>query len=61
MKEVIEQKEKIEELRMILNDLIKKKGNLLDSEIIKISGLLDEHLVEYHRLLKRKKERKEDL
>lgn len=56
MKQLMEQKEKIEELRAILNDLIKKKGNLQDSEIIRISGLLDEHLVEYYRLLKRLKE-----
>lgn len=61
MKKVMEQKEKIEELRIILNDLIKKKGNLQDAEIIRISGLLDEHLVEYHRLLNEKKECKEDL
>ncbi|HYE10646.1 MAG TPA: aspartyl-phosphate phosphatase Spo0E family protein [Patescibacteria group bacterium] len=58
MKEVIEQKDKIEELRIILNDLIRKKDNLLDSEIIRVSGLLDEHLVEYYRLLKVKKESK---
>lgn len=56
MKKVIEQKKKIEELRTILNDLIKRKGNLLDSEVIKASGLLDEHLVEYHSLMKAKEE-----
>ncbi|MHB1392523.1 MAG: Spo0E family sporulation regulatory protein-aspartic acid phosphatase [Clostridia bacterium] len=61
MKEIIEQKKKIEELRRILNDLINKKGNLLDSEIIKVSQLLDEHLVEYYRLLKGKKEQEDDL
>ncbi len=61
MKEVIKQEKKIEELRMLLNNLIKKKGDLLDSEIIKISMLLDEHLVEYDRLLKRKKEQEDHL
>jgi hypothetical protein len=61
MKELIEQKKKIEELRAILNDCIKKKGNLQDSEIIRISGFLDEHIVKYHRLLKVMNGCKDDL
>jgi hypothetical protein len=48
-------KEKIEELKQLLNDLISSKGDLLDSDILEISRLLDEHLVEYHKLLEEKK------
>jgi hypothetical protein len=48
-------KEKIEELKQLLNDLINSKGDLLDSDILEISRLLDEHLVEYHKLLSEKK------
>jgi hypothetical protein len=48
-------KEKIEELKQLLNDLINSKGDLLDSDILEISRLLDEHLVEYHKLLEEKK------
>lgn len=48
------QREKIEELKKLLDDLISQKGDLLDSDILEISRLLDEHLVEYHKLMKGK-------
>lgn len=56
MKKADEQKSKIEELKALLNDLISRKGDLLDSDIQEISRLLDRHLVEYHKLLKEKEE-----
>ena len=52
MNELKELMRKIEELRKEMDDIISTKGDLLDSEIIDISRLLDEHLVEYYRVLK---------
>ena len=41
---------KMEELRNMMNELIVKQGNLLDSRVIKISQDLDKILNEYSRL-----------
>jgi len=54
MKDVNELLEKIEELREEMNNTINKNSNLQDSNIIEISRLLDEHLVEYYKSLKDK-------
>jgi iron-sulfur cluster repair protein YtfE (RIC family) len=54
MRKVDEVLKKIEELRKEMNDMIASKDNLLDSEVIEISELLDQKLVEYQRLLKDK-------
>ncbi|WFD12424.1 Spo0E family sporulation regulatory protein-aspartic acid phosphatase [Tepidibacter hydrothermalis] len=43
----------IENTRNMLNDLIEHKGfNLLDSEVIKLSQLLDQLLSEYDKIRK---------
>lgn len=61
MKKLVKQKKKIEDLQTVLNDLIKSKGNLQDSEIIRINESLDKHIVEYQKLLKTEKGCKEYL
>ncbi|MEA4845665.1 MAG: aspartyl-phosphate phosphatase Spo0E family protein [Clostridiaceae bacterium] len=54
MKEIEEVLKKIEELRSEMNELIRTGNEPLDVETIEISKLLDEHLVEFHRLLQNK-------
>ncbi|KUO71267.1 MAG: hypothetical protein APF77_19685 [Clostridia bacterium BRH_c25] len=61
MKDVNELLEKIEELREEMNNTINKNSNLQDSNIIEISRLLDEHLVEYYKSLKDKMKQYSDL
>ncbi|HYE82774.1 MAG TPA: aspartyl-phosphate phosphatase Spo0E family protein [Clostridia bacterium] len=52
MKDINELMNKIEELREKMNNIISTNDNLQDTEIIRISKQLDEHLVGYHRMLK---------
>jgi hypothetical protein len=54
MEEIKEVLKKIDELRKKMNDMIAASDNLLDIKIIALSRLLDEQLVEYHRLLEKK-------
>jgi stage 0 sporulation regulatory protein len=56
VEEIKEVLRKIEELRKNMDELIGSKGDLLDSEIIELSRLLDESLVEYYKLLKKKRD-----
>jgi stage 0 sporulation regulatory protein len=46
---------KIQELRKHLNELVDKKTNLQDAEIISASRLLDTILNEYEKIIKYKK------
>jgi len=53
MEEIKEVLKKIDELRKKINDMINASDDLLDSNIIDLSRLLDEQLTEYYRLLKK--------
>lgn len=45
---------KVDELRKCMYDLLKEKGNLLDSQVICISRELDKALNEYNKVLSKK-------
>lgn len=44
----------IEKLREKMNNLLKKKGSLLDPEVIAASQILDSVLNEYYKILRKK-------
>lgn len=53
MHEMEEVMTKIEKVRKEMNNLIKRKGNLLDPEVISASQILDSILNEYYQILKK--------
>lgn len=54
MSELQEVMNKINETRKWLNDLLEKKGDLLDPEVIELSQFLDKILNDYNKLLSEK-------
>lgn len=53
--------EKIRDLRKYLNNLIEKKNDLLDPEIMGVSKMLDLLLNEYEKLIKAKEQEKQSI
>ncbi|WPC40496.1 aspartyl-phosphate phosphatase Spo0E family protein [Clostridium sp. JS66] len=49
---------KVEETRTYMNDLIREKSDLLDSEVIIASQMLDSILDEYYKILQQENIRK---
>ncbi len=55
MDEIQELIQKIDKTRKCMHDLIEEKSDLLDSQVIQASQMLDSVLDEYYKILKRKK------
>lgn len=53
MYEIEEIANKIEKIRKEMNNLIKRKGNLLDPRVIAASQILDSILNKYYQILKK--------
>lgn len=54
MEEIKVLAQKIDEMRKYMNEIIKQKGSLLNTEVIAASQKLDSILNEYHEILNKK-------